>query len=84
MTIPLLSPLGGTQVSGVGKVQLTDGSGQNTHIAVFNTTGTLIDGGPVPSGSGSGGTGTLVSYDGGSSSTSGASYAIELDMGASV
>jgi hypothetical protein len=77
MAIPVLSPLSG-QVAGTGKVQLTDGSGINTHIAVFDAAGTLVDGGPVPSGGGS-----LVSYDCGNSATSGSSYVIELDMGAS-
>ena len=79
MAIPLLSPVGGTEVAGTGLVQLTDGSGQNTHIAVFNSAGTLIDGGPVPTGGG----GSLVSYDGGNSTTPGTAYEIRLDMGAS-
>ena len=81
MAIPLLAPLGGPEVSGVGKVQLTDGSGLNTHIAVFNSAGTLVDGGPVPSGGG--GTGTVVSYDGGSSASMPSLFPFRIDMGGS-
>lgn len=80
MSIPLLAPLTGTEVSGTGKVQLTDGSWINTHIAVFNSAGTLVDGGSVPTGGG----GSLVNYDGGNSTTPGTAYDIQLDMGASV
>lgn len=82
MAIPLLAPLGGPEVSGVGKVQLTDGSGLNTHIAVFNSAGTLVDGGPVPGGGG--GTGSVVSYDGGDSTTPASAYVLRVNMGASI
>jgi len=60
MAIPVLSPLTGPAVSGEGLlIQTTDGSGVATHIAVFDPNGTLIDGGPVPSG----GSGTQVNAD---------------------
>jgi hypothetical protein len=49
MSIPLLSTFGGVEASGAGKVQLTDGSGANGHVGIFNSAGTLIDGGtPAP------------------------------------